>query len=112
MTADLAPFPECDTALRLATIPGLSQISSSTIGDRLSATFDYQHDSTILRLPENLGCITIHGSGPASRMLAILVARALPHLALRLSDIDYNFDLPLDPQATHRTLRDSIDTFG
>jgi len=107
--ADYGLFPDRDTSERLAGIPGLYNCSETTIGDRFSASFDYQGDSTIVRLSEDHQRISVAGSGPASTRLAVLVAQALASLSLRLFDLDYSFDIPLDTGTSEQALRDQLE---
>ncbi len=102
---DLGPFGEPGTAELLRGIPGLYDLSTSTLGDRFSADFDHESDSTTIRLSDDLRRISISGAGPASRRLVLLVAGALRSEKLRLFDLDYSFDARLSETTTDEELR-------
>jgi len=96
---------EEETVNRLKGISGLYDVSDSTIGDCLSASFDFDDDSTMLRLAGDFQRISITGTGPASRELVLLVRRALEGLRLRVFDIDFSFDAELVAAMTSEDLQ-------
>lgn len=102
---NLEPFEENETLERLQSIPDLYNTSTSTIGDRFSASFDHGSDSTIVRLSKDLQQISISGVGPASKKLILMVTKVLEEQHLRLFDMDYSFDVEIDKSTTDEELR-------
>jgi hypothetical protein len=65
-----------------------------------------------VRLSDDLRRISIFGVGPASRELAVAVARALGDVDLRIFDVDYQFDVQLPKGAPPEELRRKIESLA
>lgn len=72
-----------------------------------SCSFDYGDDSTIIRLAETLDTISLSGSGKAS-IKAVLLIQKYYKTALRLTNLDYTFDIELSDILSIEQLNDII----
>ncbi len=80
----------------LANIPGVYDLKREPNVDAvIEGRCDFEDDSTIVRLSEDLETITISGTGKASLQLALEIQKALG-TPLRVFDSDYSFDLMLN----------------
>jgi hypothetical protein len=79
----------------LQSLPGVHDLQRGTLTDAvLQGEYDFQGDSTILRLSADLQSITATGTGPASQQIILTLQKLLAR-PLFVTDYGYNFDLPL-----------------
>jgi hypothetical protein len=89
---DQSPFDPDDIRRVFEDIPGTSELT--TEGSRLRCHFDFNQDTTTAHLAEDLDAISIHCTGDASLQMALEIQRRYPQ-PLRVTDLDYGFDLLL-----------------
>lgn len=79
----------------LQEIPGVSELKRGCfVGAVLQCHYDFNGDSTIVRLSDDLGTITAAGTGDASLQVALELQRRETR-PIRVTDFGYNFDLSL-----------------
>ena len=101
-------FFEFDEILKnVKSIKGLYDIKVNDKDSTIFAQFDFNDDSTILRISKNLEHITISGIGDASAMLAFIINKNCDD-KLNLVDRDYSFDLDLSLYNSFEELKDKM----
>lgn len=79
----------------LQEIPGVSGLNRGRfIGAVLQCHYDFNGDSTIVRLSDDLRTVTAAGTGDASLQVALELQRRETR-PMRVTDFGYNFDLSL-----------------
>jgi hypothetical protein len=92
---DQSSFDPDEIRRMLKEIAGISDLTGEGLaGSSLRAHFDFDEDKTTVRLAEDLKALSVHGTGPASLHLALELQRRHSK-PLRVTDLDYGFDLLL-----------------
>lgn len=90
-------------------IPGVTGLEERNgTGWVLQAHFDYEGDSTIIRLVDDEESISLSGTGPAS-LKAVVEIQSRSSVDLRLVDANYTFDLAVPRGGTVAILQQAID---
>lgn len=97
-----------DVPATVKAIESLRGVTESRVGDFIGAVFECKFTdegrSTIVRLSKDLETITANGLGNESLLFALLLQSMLP-IELRVTDMNYAFDLSLSDVESVQDLR-------
>jgi len=94
----------------LKAMPGASKVKvGQFIGACIEASFDFEDDSTIIRLKPDRETIAISGVGKASLQAAYRLQSEYPK-PIHMIDADYSFDVVLSEFRDYESLCKSIGT--
>jgi hypothetical protein len=92
---DQGSFEPDEVRRILENIPGTRDLKETAgIGSGIGYEFAFNGDKTFVRLAKDFLAMTIHGTGEASQQAALEIQRRHGE-PLRVTDLDYGFDLPL-----------------